>query len=160
MKFDSIENIRQAGFDGFVAVSKLQTSKCSEVPEEPGIYLVLRPSKTRPDFLGESTGGFFKEKNPTVEIETLEQNWVEDTVVLYIGQTSTLKTRLRTLCKFGQGKAIGHWGGRCMWQLRDSSDLLVCWKGTPDAVPKVVESELIQEFKAAYDKRPFANLAD
>ena len=66
MDFDSIEDIRKAGFEGFVAISVLQTSSLVEVPDLPGIYLVLRPDKTRPDFLSESTGGHFKGKNPTV----------------------------------------------------------------------------------------------
>lgn len=161
MNFDNIENIRNGGFGGFRAISELQTHlEVCGVPKEPGVYFVVRPGRTRPDFLSESTGGHFKRKDPTVEVGTLMQNWVEDAIVLYIGKTSTLKTRLKALCDFGQGKPVGHWGGRYIWQLRDSCELLVCWKVTPDAAPEFVESGLLREFVALYGKRPFANLRD
>jgi hypothetical protein len=44
MNFASIHHIRRSGFDGFVTVSALQASKCCEVPNKPGIYLILRPN--------------------------------------------------------------------------------------------------------------------
>jgi len=63
--------------------------------------------------------------------------------------------------QFGQGKAVGHYGGRYIWQLQDAKDLVVCWKVTLDDEPRVVEKQMIEEFKAAHGgKRPFANLVD
>ncbi len=68
-------------------------------------------------------GGHFKGKNPTAEMDTIIGNWVENTKVLYIGKAGgnggneTLNTRLRCYMKFGQGKAVSHWGGRYIWQL-------------------------------------------
>src|SRR5664280_2168534 len=44
--------------------------------------------------------------------------------------------------QFGEGKAVGHWVGRYVWQLRHSGDLLICWKETPDDVPRNVEKGL------------------
>ena len=164
MKFDSVDDIRRCGFWGGESIAALQTSGCSNVPSEPGVYLVLRPNAGPPAFLEKSTGGHFKRKDPTVEVTQLASKWVGHATVLYIGKAggpgkvATLRSRLRQYMQFGQGKAIGHWGGRYIWQLRGSCDLLVRWKLTPDAVPRDVERELIRDFEAIYKKLPFANI--
>lgn len=163
MYFDSIDHIRQSGFEGFETVGVLRESKCRYVSDKFGVYLVLRPNTTRPCFLDESKGGHFKGRNPTVAIKALEDKWVDDALVLNIGKAGprekrTLKCRLTEYIQFGEGRAVGHQGGRYVWQLRNSDDLLLCWKETPNDVPRNVEKELIREFKAAYRRLPFANL--
>ena len=40
--------------------------------------------------------------------------------------------------KFGSGKKVGHKGGRFIWQLKDSANLVVCWKRTEEE-PRHVE---------------------
>ncbi len=162
--FESIEAIRKAGFTGFVPVKTLQASQCAEVPNERGVYMFIRTPSESPTFLAESIGGHFKERTPTVPIERLEKKWIPNAIVVYIGKagsltgTATLRSRLRQYMKFGQGKPVGHWGGRFIWQLADSADLLVCWKPTPDSDPYAEESILINAFRAVYGTRPFANL--
>lgn len=42
---------------------------------------------------------------------------------------------------FGQGKPVGHWGGRLIWQLEDVKDLIVCWKVLEKEEPRDVEKE-------------------
>lgn len=158
MKFRTRADVVEAGFSGFLTVADLQASRCDEVPKEPGVYLILRESNETPVFLKQSIGGHFKGKDPTVCIERLESEWVDETVVLYIGKGDKLKRRLRQYMQFGQGKPKAHKGGRLIWQLADSNALLVCWKSTPKQKPRDVEKQLIQKFKAAYGRRPFANL--
>jgi len=127
--------------------------------------MVLNPTK-KGEFLTVGTGGHFKGKNPNVPISVLKANWVEDTLVVYIGKagkdgsSATLQSRLRQYFGFGQGRDIGHWGGRLIWQLKNSADLVVCWKALPANDPRTVEADLIQQFVAKFSKRPFANLAD
>ncbi|MGE5411757.1 MAG: GIY-YIG nuclease family protein, partial [Clostridiales bacterium] len=87
----------------------------------------------------------------------LESNWVENTKVVYIGKATSLKSRLRQYFSFGQGKNIGHYGGRLIWQLKYSKDLVVCWESLPTD-PREHEAELIRQFATIYGRRPFANL--
>jgi hypothetical protein len=164
MRFDDVADLVANGFTGFITCSELQRTGCRDVPNEGGIYLVIRPFAMAPEFLSESIGGHFKGNNPTLPTAALRAQWVEPAKVLYIGKAGglsgngTLKSRLRQYMNFGQGQAVGHWGGRCIWQLADSSSLQICWKVTPSEDPAARESELIQDFRAQYHKRPFANL--
>jgi hypothetical protein len=55
---------------------------------------------------------------------------------------------------------IGHWGGRYIWQLSNSDNLIICWKPTKQDA-RDVESEMIEQFKREHNGcRPFANLKD
>jgi hypothetical protein len=166
MGFDSVAALAADGFTGFVSVSELQRSLCRQVSDEKGVYMVISKSTAAPAFLAESIGGHFKGRNPTVDVEALSRQWVNDVVVLYIGKAGSadgsamLRSRLKQYMKFGLGKAVGHWGGRSIWQLADSHNLQVCWKPTPDEEPREVESRLIAAFKQRYGQRPYANLRD
>ena len=61
--------------------------------------------------------------------------------------------------KFGQGKPVAHHGGRYIWQIKDSEELVVCWKSLENGKnPRQLEAEMIHEFKKKYGKLPFANL--
>lgn len=163
MDFNDIEHIKKAGFTGFKRMSEL-FSDSSSIPKTKGVYLILNIERNF-DFLITGTGGHFKGKNPNVSIAELQSNWVDDAIVVYIGKagkdgsSATLQSRLRQYFRFGQGKNVGHWGGRLIWQLRNSKDLLVCWKALPTEDPRTFEANLIQEFVLEYSKRPFANLA-
>jgi hypothetical protein len=163
MWLSRIEEIRQRGFEGFIPIFALQRSLCCEVPDTHGVYLVLGLSRLAPRLCDESTGGYFMGKNPTVPIKRLEKKWVENALVLYIGKAgpsrnATLRIRLKTYMQFGQGQPVPHWGGRYIWQLRGSANLIVCWKTTHSSRPRDVEKEMILEFEKLYFNLPFANL--
>lgn len=163
LDFENIPSIRARGFEGFVRIADLQKSACCDVPAVPGIYIVLRPSATPPQFLSESTGGYFKRKSPTDEVRTLKKKWINGALVLNIGKAGpkkgrTLRSRLKQYMQFGIGKPVGHRGGRYIWQLQDSGDLLICWKRTSDANPRDAEGSLILDFESVYGQIPFANL--
>lgn len=165
MDFSSIESIKQNGFVGFKTINDLFID-CSIIPSERGLYLILNINQETPCFLGIGSGGHFKGKDPNVPIEILKNNWVDDTVVIYIGKAggegsvATLKTRLKQYLGFGQGKNIGHWGGRFIWQLSNYKDLVVCWKPLLNGNTRAAEEQLIKEFKKKFGNRPFANLAN
>ena len=168
MYYKSLDDLKAAGFQGFIPVSELQSGKIVSVPEEPGIYMVVIPEGFIPVFLPVGTGGHFKERDPNVQTGILESSWVMDTCVIYIGKaggktsSSTLRKRLKQYVRFGAGDPVGHWGGRYIWQLKDSGRLLVCWRpSAPDEDARLMESSLISGFKDLYGgQRPFANLVD
>lgn len=152
-----IENYRKDGFIGFVPVSKLR-GNTKVVPESGGVYIVVRESDKAPEFLTEGTGGFFKGKNPNVSIEELKVNYVADSKIVYIGKATSLKKRVGQLLRFGAGSAVGHWGGRYLWQLADSDNLLIAWKPTPTVDPRIEEVRMLEEYVSLHGKLPFANL--
>ncbi len=168
--FKTINDLRHAGFEGFVPVSDLWKDS-SVIPDIKGVYMVVRTTDTAPEFLAKGTGGFFRGKDPNVSLDTLQANWVNGTCVVYIGQAggikgnkqpkSTLRSRLKQYLRFGQGKPVGHQGGCYIWQLKDAANLLFCWMPLPEDDPRTVEWSLISLFKKCYDgKRPFANRED
>lgn len=166
MRFQAIEDLKQAGLCGFVSVENLRND-VSMIPESMGVYMVVRRSASVPEYLAAGTGGFYKGEDPNVLIEALERNWVDGTCVVYIGKagatgtSATLKRRIRQYIRFGMGKSVGHKGGRYIWQLKDASQLLFCWKPLCGEEPRDVERRLIDEFKQQYGGcRPFANLQD
>ena len=154
------QELEKNGFQGFVTISDL-TKNPALAPTEKGVYMILRESENAPEFLKEGTGGFFKGKNPNVSISELQNNWVKNTPIMYIGKATSLQSRLKQYMKFGQGKNVGHYGGRYIWQLKDSQELIVCWKSLKNEVPRDIEQEMIKEFKVKNrGNRPFANLED
>lgn len=164
MDYNDIKELKGNGFQGFVKIKDLQNNKCNYVINSPGVYLVLFPNDQNPIFLEENIGGHFKGRNPTVPKNILEDKWVDSTKVIYIGQAgggkskATLQKRLWQYMRFGKGEPVGHWGGRYIWQLSNSDELIICWKIIINEDSKRVESELIENFKYKFGKRPFANL--
>ncbi|WP_157439557.1 hypothetical protein [Aeromicrobium sp. Root344] len=147
--------LQAAGFEGFVP---LLTLNLPEVPDEPGVYCVVRPDSDAVQFLEESVAGWWKDRDPSVTAQVLEEAWIEGPAVVYIGKASaSLRQRLRPYRRIGEGYKAAHWGGRYIWQLADHRSLLVCWRTEADDAA-VVESRLIAEFRTAYGDRPFANL--
>ena len=149
------------GFEGGFTVRELRRNN-DLIPTVPGVYIVVRKTSAQPSFLEIGVGGHFHGRNPNVEIEELQRNWVEGEPVVYIGMTNqTLRNRINTYLSFGKGEKVGHWGGRYIWQLSDHEDLVFYWKPMSEGSPKGYESQLIAEFKMLNGgARPFANLQD
>ena len=114
MKFNTIDDLKAAGFEGFIPVAQLQADSTA-IPRTAGVYMVVYTGENIPEFLSRGTGGFFKGKDPNVSITELETNWVENTCVVYIGKAgklknckATIQSRLKQYLDFGAGKKSGH----------------------------------------------------
>jgi hypothetical protein len=157
----SVHGLQKREFRGFVRFRDLPSV---EVPGGAGVYAVMRSSSALPEFLLANPAGHFKGKDPTVDQSLLEAAWVVGSEVIYIGKAGLgavgrrgLRKRLEEYRRHGAGEAVAHWGGRYVWQLADSADLLVAWLETPDGDPEDVEATLIDDFVSTFGQRPFAN---
>jgi hypothetical protein len=163
VSFD-IDGLRSAGFTGFHTVADLRTNP-DRIPSTPGVYIVLFTGTT-PQFVVSGTGGRFKGKDPNVSVDTLRNEWVNNTPVIYIGKaggansSSNLRKRIKQYLQFGEGKPVGHYGGRFIWQISNSDQLVFCWMSILDREPRDVEMELINSFNLKFGKFPFANLSN
>ncbi|WP_256823742.1 hypothetical protein [Porphyromonas gingivalis] len=157
MNFNNIEEIKKYGFKGFESVKDLREDS-SRIPKKKGVYLVLKPQDMDVDFLETGTGGHTK-GNPNVSRDKLKAIRIEDMLVLYVGRTGrTLYKRINELLRFGQGENIGHRGGRYLWQINHSEELVICWKEMQDEDPEEIWKQLLWDFESKYSKLPFANL--
>ncbi|WP_196775307.1 GNAT family N-acetyltransferase [Rhodococcus opacus] len=155
-------DLAAVGFVGFVPFAALLEA---DVPREPGVYVMIRPSESAPEFLSTSPAGWLKGRDPSVPIDVLQAAWVSESSVVYIGKASAgsagrrgLRQRLGEFRRFGVGEPVPHRGGRRIWQLADHADLLVGWKVTTDGEARPTERAMIAQFEAAHGKRPFANV--
>lgn len=163
MNFNNISEIQEQGFAGFKTVKELwHDNSC--IPKERGVYLVINPAYQKPQFLEIGVGGFFKGKDPNVSVHELRNNIVKESRIVYIGKAgsldgkATLNSRLGQYLKFGQGKNIGHWGGRYIWQLKNHDELIFCWKTVPNNDPRLIEKNMIDDYTKQFGNMPFANL--
>jgi len=142
-------------FTGFQTLSKLK-GDLTRIPSYGGVYAVLRETSEQVHFFEKSPAGRFKGKDPSYYLEVCHQKWVPNSEILYFGKATSLRDRLNQYISFGYGNAIGHQGGRLIWQVEGVWDFVVCW--CPSDNPRQLEKLLLIEFKNAHSGRlPFAN---
>jgi hypothetical protein len=145
--------LEAVGFRGFLPFAQLTSAV---VPADRGIYAVLRPSGTDPTFLPASPAGWPKGRDPSYPLDELRRKWIATTPLVYVGKANPaggLWGRLRPFARM----ASNHSGGRSIWQLEDSAELLVCWIATPGENPGDVETRYLHAFESAHGGVPFAN---
>jgi hypothetical protein len=147
------DGLTAAGFAGWESVAQLG-SQIAQVPLSAGTYVVLGPGGT-PKVLPVNRGGRFKGNDPTVAVAVLEARLLANTQLLYVGQGGSLRKRIKQLIQFAAGKPVGHWGGRCLWQLANSNEFLVAWRVETNA--REAEAKLLARFEGRYGRLPFAN---
>jgi hypothetical protein len=161
--FDTIEELRAIGFEGFATVSDLIGSRCAEVPVARGVYVVVRDGTAPPRFLPRSGAGHFRGQDPTVPVAELEARWIPGAILLYVGEAGgtgvrgQLQQRIKRRLRFAQGARVGAWGGRTLWQLADHRSLRFAWMPCED--PRGAEAHLLAAFQRRHGALPFANLS-
>ncbi len=151
------------GIIGCETIGQMQANGCKNVPNEKGVFLVLNPDTCPPTFMPIGTGGHYKGIDPNVGIQVLQENWVANTCILYVGESSKLKTRIRNFTRFGNGcNTIDACGGRYVWQLSNNKSLVVCWiLLLEECDSPEVKKWLIRTFKKRHGGNiPFANISD
>lgn len=150
------------GFTGWVGFDELRPGGSAVVEHAPGTYVVYRVSGSTPVFLTANPAGRFKGRDPTVPLLCLEANWVDGARVIYIGKADNLAVRVPCMAAYGDGMRVAHEGGRLVWQLADSADLLFAWRPLRDgfATARADEVDMIALFRQVYGKSPFANDPD
>lgn len=160
-----IQDLVEHGFDSrFVRIGDFRRNFGSfKVPYAMGSYVVCSVDYAC-EFLSKSTGGTQDGKDPTVSLDFLEKHWVHNAHVLYYGKAggvennnNTLNSRLREYMRCANGLPHYHWGGRLIWQLKNSDELLISWMKT-EVDPLEVEEALLLEFYFVHGALPFANL--
>lgn len=160
----SRQGLEAAGFTGFIRIADLKKpGGCNVVPDQMGVYVVVRESTLPRMFLVRGIGGFFHGEDPTLPLEELERKWVDGAYVLYIGKAgglalaATLRSRIQQYMDFGSGRPVAHRGGKMIWQLADCDELLVAWKPLVGTEPVVVEQQMIDDPNNPKRMLPFAN---
>ena len=145
---------------GWLTWARLCSGAFTAIPQCPAAYAVYRQSDGEPVFLKANPGFHFKKKDPTVAQGALRGRWVTDRNVVYIGKADDTRERLKKYARFGAGENAAHWGGRCIWQLADSGELLVAWHPiTWEESARGYEVRLLAHFAELHGGvRPFANL--
>jgi len=157
----SLDGISLDDFSEPISIGTLRETRCSAVPPNSGIYLIVRISDCVPEFLEKSTGGAFKKRDPGCLPEFVRKNWVQGAHVVYVGKAAGrrgLRRRLDDLVAVGYGEAVGHWGGRLLWHLPEREKLLVRWRICSKEQADKAETNVIGSFKTLYGMRPYANL--
>jgi len=152
----------ELAFEGFLTPTELWDQSFASVPKFKGIYQVLWNPTEKPRFLDQNPAGRYKGRDPSRPIAELKAEWVEGASVLFIGEAggggakATLRSRLRSMIRFGRGEAVGHWSGHSLWQLVNPEDLTIVWSSMRGD-PGKLERELLASFEAQYGSKPFAN---
>lgn len=138
----------RAGFErlGFTGWKTFGSLEAGHLPPRHGVYVVVRAPGLRPEFLPASVGGPHKRRPLTVDVDVLQRAWRDDAEIVYVGKAGGrlgLQDRLWAYAKQGRGRSAGHAGGRFVWQLPMSHELLVGWRETGDLDVGDVEEALL-----------------
>ncbi len=150
--------LARLGFHGFESIDRLRQTDLASVPgKHPGVYVILRSNGDAPAFLAENPGPYRKGTSPTLDVRSLMLKWSPRSSILYYGQSSPpIRHRMRAYLWFPKGRR-GHWGGRAIWQLKDSEQLVVAWMTTKADEARPIEAEMIGAFAASFGRLPYAS---
>jgi len=155
----------RVGFEslGFVGWKPFGELEARDLPPHPGVYVVIREQDSRPIFLTKSVGGPHKRQTLTVDVDLLERAWLDGAEIVYVGKAGSrrgLRERLWAYARQGRGRSAGHAGGRFVWQLPASNELVVGWREIDGVDVGDVEEALLSLHIEQFGCRPFANMKD
>lgn len=147
---ENIHLIKNLYFDGLI-----------NVPNEKGIYVVLKPEEMILNLLPTTTAiTSYNNRNLLYDLDALNKKYNNsDKTLLYIGKAggekNKLKSRIGQLVRYGYGEVDNHRGGRAIWQIQNNKDLLIGYFLCNE--PNSKEKELLEKYKDMYGVLPLAN---
>ncbi len=132
-----------------------------DLPDEPGIYVVLFATNQPLHFVPRSTTVLYAD--PT-SCEELQSKWTRicqkaPTDIIYIGKGDSIRKRVRILARFGVGRAGNHHGGEWMWQVQEIAEARVVIQTCPAGKQVGFENWLLKRFYEEHGDYPLANRA-
>lgn len=132
----------------------------SNIPNEKGVYMVLKPKNIGINILPTTTAIHdYEDKTMLYDTNELNTKYERtDKTVLYIGKAggnNKLRGRIRQLVRYGYGEADNHRGGRAIWQIENNKDLLIGYFVYNS--PESKEKQLLEIYKGQYGVLPLAN---
>ena len=94
MLFDSIDEMKKDGFQGFETIGDLMENGCENVPDKKGVLFVIHQG-AKPIFLAKNDGESVIGRPFKYSPDDLEKNWIDKTNVVYIGESKQLQRRLK-----------------------------------------------------------------
>ena len=163
----SIEDLQRFGFQGFDLMKAWDKNQILglHTKDIEGVYVIARHSISTPEFTQE----IHHKPRPRVwSPAEAGQRWVEGVQTLYFGKgplrrpdsrgyRKGLANRIEEFRAHGFGRGASHYGGKLVWQLKDSDDLLLGWKSLREEESDQVESGLILGFRHLLGHQPYAN---
>lgn len=150
-------------FEGFESLEHYEKN-LHEISAERGLYVIIMQEGSPIEFTEKSCAGIFGQRKPDVAIELLKEQWVSDTLILFIGQAGrkmkscTIRKKIKKLISYGRGKKEAHFQGRYIWQIRNPFNLLLAWTVFDFDKEIPTTYELLDNFFKRHNKAPFANL--
>ena len=130
----------------------------NDLPGGSGVYIVYLPD-TAPDFQ-ESTGDAIHAEPCSVfeltrKWESINKDCLTD--IIYVGKGDDVKKRVRTLIRFGVGKARNHKGGEWLWQIKNIELAYIRIITCPQGKQAAFEKWVLDSFYSEHGNWPLAN---
>ncbi len=158
---DSPDSVRKTfGLSNLLErASNAERSGWTDIPKCQGVYVVYWTLTKPPTFAG--TSGMATYATPTLPA-VLRAKWERihtksATNIIYIGKANSIRTRVRTLARFGVGKSDKHKGGEWMWQVSKITTARVVVQTCPYGRQVGFENWLLDEFRRQHGDWPLAN---
>ena len=138
-------------------VLDVRRASWKDIYKDSGIYMVYHKNPTKIKFNGH--GG--QSNCDAIKKEKLQAKWhkisrTNETDIIYIGK-GNVRHRVRSLIRFGLGKAKNHSGGEWLWQIDDYEEMRLIISYCPRGKEAAYERYLLELFKTEHGDWPLAN---
>lgn len=162
----SVPTLRPWGLKGGLRIRDLQrvcrVPRAAEfpIPRAPGVYIVIRQSRSTVRFPPKNCCGRFKRRNFALPIAKLSARWAG---ILYIGradsgaESTPLHSQLLSCMRFGLRGHSAHWGDSCICQLANAGRLQMSWKLSRSPLSLAMEKQPLAAFMHHRGRRSIAS---